>query len=298
MRLVGLVLVVACGRVDFDPQVLGDGSIVADTRDGAMAACTAFGPWAVPQTIVALNSTDTDWGPHLSHDGLELVFASTRNGGNDGVFSVTRPSVSDAWSAPVIALDPSTFGGTEDPDLSNDRLTLYWGAGGIHRAVRPIIAAAWVDQGVVPITTDGFSIDGGPWISPDNLRLLFTGTEINDGKWHQYETTRASLAAPFVTATPVPLAHTPAGEAYGSYRGDALEIIFETEAGPQQLLAATRATLADDFGTASPITELDDSTFNNGDPELSDDGTTLWFSSSRPGGLGGYDLWMTTRSCL
>jgi hypothetical protein len=295
MRLVWLVLVAACGRIAFDPHELGDGSV--DTSDGATAACTSFGPWAVPQTIALLNSTSVDWGPHLSHDGLELVFASSRAGGNDGVFVATRASVTDAWSVPVAAFEETAFGLTDDPELSSDRLTMYWGAGGIHRAVRSTTTAAWVDQGVVPITANGFSVDGGPWISSDNLRLLFTGTETNDGLWHQYETTRTSPADAFGPATPVPLAHTQQGEAYGSYRGDALEIVFDTEPGPGQLLAATRSAIGDAFGPAAPISELDDNVSEFGDPDLSDDGTTLWFASTRPGGLGSYDLWVTTRAC-
>jgi hypothetical protein len=48
-----------------------------------------------------------------------------------------------------------------------------------------------------------------------------------------------------------------------------------------------------------PIDEVNSSwTRNQNDPEISRDGTTMIFASDPAGGVGGLDLYMSTRSCL
>jgi len=79
-----LLLVVACGRVGFDPS-LGD---AATSNDAVVAACAqwgAFAPpqrgaFAPPQRIVKLSSGSTDWAPSVSSDELRMVFSSDRAG--------------------------------------------------------------------------------------------------------------------------------------------------------------------------------------------------------------------------
>ena len=63
-----------------------------------------------------------------------------------------------------------------------------------------------------------------------------------------------------------------------------------------QLMLASRSSPQAEFGVGATIPALGID-HNDGDPDLSDDGTTLWFASDRPGGIGGYDLWFATRAC-
>jgi Tol biopolymer transport system component len=60
---------------------------------------------------------------------------------------------------------------------------------------------------------------------------------------------------------------------------------------------ASRGTTADPFGTPTNVAELNTAS-SDGDPEISSGGLTIWFSSTRSGGSGGYDLYRATRASI
>ncbi len=73
--------------------------------------------------------------------------------------------------------------------------------------------------------------------------------------------------------------------------GDLLELIFNSS---NDLWVVTRTNVSDSWGTPALITQLSTS-FDETTPEITFDGLTMTFSSNRPGGQGGHDLWMSTR---
>ena len=299
MRLVAIaVALAACGRVGFDPlsERTGDASdsatIDGAVGDAAAGSCATFGPWSAPQTDATLNATATDWGPQLSHDQLTLTFASNRGGANDAIYQAARATIGAPWQTPV-AIGVSG----DDPWYSPDALELYVGANGVTRYTRTTVVSDWMNRGDPAVADATFTVLGGPYLTPDSLTLLFTGTKVSDGLWHEYVATRATTAATFGVASEVAGIDSAVGEAFGSFRGDALELVYENESGAGQISTASRVAVDDPFGGAHVITELA-AAGNDGDPDLSDDGATLWFASTRAGGLGDYDLWFSTRSCL
>jgi hypothetical protein len=52
------------------------------------------------------------------------------------------------------------------------------------------------------------------------------------------------------------------------------------------------------FGTPTNLGPSVNSTVSDGSPNISADGLTLYFDSQRPGGLGGWDIWVTTRETI
>ena len=83
-----------------------------------------------PSTLVAeLNSPDSDGGPSVRFDGLEIFFSSTRPGGigQMDLWTATRSTVFDPWSAPT-NLGPRVNSAAQDfdPDIASDRETLYF----------------------------------------------------------------------------------------------------------------------------------------------------------------------------
>jgi Tol biopolymer transport system component len=68
--------------------------------------------------------------------------------------------------------------------------------------------------------------------------------------------------------------------------------------GSEDLWVATRATTRAPWSTPVPLGSVVNSTAFDGAPALSFDGTTLYFFSDRPGGFGGNDLYVTTRTRL
>jgi hypothetical protein len=87
------------------------------------------GSFGVGRPVAELNSAAADIQPNVRRDGREIVFASNRNplAGQD-LWSATRRSVHDPWSAPV-NLGPAvnTAANETRPSLSWDARTLYFG---------------------------------------------------------------------------------------------------------------------------------------------------------------------------
>jgi hypothetical protein len=288
----------ACGRFNFDPLRSSDGGAAGGDDDGAIDAAPTcvFGPFGAPTTDPTINSSATDWGPSLSADALTLIFASSRGGGVDRLFQTTRATTTSAWSVPMELTTIAPGMTTDDPSLSADQLQLFWGFPDVQLAGRAAVGSAWMTVGsAVPGTAD-HAVLGGPDISPDKLTLYFTGSRNSDSTHHMYEAHRAATTTLFSTSSEIP--GLPSGAEYGSVRGDGLEVMFQRPgAGVDlDLFQATRATTADAFGTVDLLSALS-SPADDGDIDISDDGTTVWFASLRQGGRGSWDLWTATRTC-
>ena len=85
-----------------------------------------------PATLVpGLNTAAEDARPNVRGDGLEIVFDSTRPGtlGGPDLYTATRASLTDPWSAPV-NLGPAvnTASSETRASLSSDGLTMLFGS--------------------------------------------------------------------------------------------------------------------------------------------------------------------------
>jgi Tol biopolymer transport system component len=83
-------------------------------------------------------------------------------------------------------------------------------------------------------------------------------------------------------------------EQWARLTGDELEIVYQGDVGTPHIFRAKRATRADVFGPSAEVTAVADPS-GEYDPELSRDGLTLVFASSRTGSVGQRDLWIATR---
>src|SRR2546429_440444 len=68
--------------------------------------------------------------------------------------------------------------------------------------------------------------------------------------------------------------------------------------GSEDLWVSTRASTLDPWSTPVNLGAVVNTTAFEGGPALSFDGTTLYSHSNRPGGWGGNDLYVTTRTQL
>jgi len=85
--------------------------------------------WGTPLNLGStVNSTDDDWAPSLSPNGLELYFTSNRPGGPGGfsdIWLTTRATKEDDWGEPEPLgpnINTSDFDG--HPSISSDGLEL------------------------------------------------------------------------------------------------------------------------------------------------------------------------------
>ncbi len=99
---------------------LGDEDIYQSTRN-------ANGTFNAPTNVAALNSPSFDRSSAVRHDGLEIFFASERDGGLGGrdIWVSTRASVSAAWNPPVNVASVNSSGSDQSPSLSPDGSILY-----------------------------------------------------------------------------------------------------------------------------------------------------------------------------
>ena len=93
---------------------------------------TIDAPWTEPINLGAeVNSEAWDSAPYLSRDGLLLFFDSTRSDGYGSwdLYMARRVSVSDPWQE-TVNLGPivNSSDYEENPQLSADGQTLYWGS--------------------------------------------------------------------------------------------------------------------------------------------------------------------------
>jgi len=116
----GLTLFIDSDR----PAGLGNRDLYVTTRP------TISDPWTEPVNLGPMvNSSDLDYWPNISTNGLTLLFTSDRPGGygNRDIWVTTRVTKEDEWSAPV-NLGPMVNSSAEDacPNISNDSLTFYF----------------------------------------------------------------------------------------------------------------------------------------------------------------------------
>ena len=125
----GPVLVFA----EVGPPTLFFSSARADSSGGMdlymskMVGGWSFGP---AELLNGVNSDADDMQPYLRRDGLEIVFASNRDGGlgSFDIWSASRDSIADAWSTPVnLGSNVNSAAGETRPSLSWDGTMLLFG---------------------------------------------------------------------------------------------------------------------------------------------------------------------------
>jgi len=103
----------------------------------------------------------------------------------------------------------------------------------------------------------------------------------------------------FGTPTVVPNVSSVWGDAHPSISADGRELYFESDRpggnGDGDIWVATRETIDDDWRTPVWLGTTVNSSSTDWYPSVSADGLSLYFTSRRPSGSGGTDIWVTIR---
>lgn len=283
-----------------------------------LAAAPKYSDWSPPVNLgPVVNSGAEDFAPHISTNGLSLYFASTRPGGFGGedLWVSKRAGSDDPWGQPVnLGSIINTSGNERSPGLSRDRHYLFFattrpgGFGGFD------IWVSWRHD-----THDDFG-----WQTPVNLGAQFNSASTDAGPAY-FENDDAGIPLLFLAsnrpggaggldiyvsaltangwfAPPVLLNELSgtANDLTPGVRHDGLEIIIASNragtTGAQDLWASTRNAVGAPWLPPVNLGVAINSIFNENFPSLSSDRETLVFSSDRPGGSGGSDLYLSTRS--
>jgi len=304
LAVIMIGLAAGCGGVSAqDPDAAIDAP--AEIDGDVQPACDLDQPFGAPQLVANVNSDVFDAEGYLSSDGLTLYFASNRAGGlgDTDVWTASRARLDDAFGTPVIVPNVNTADHEGQPVISADGLSLYLSrqptAGGqwdIYVATRTSVAAAFGTPELLLNVNDPVASDVATDIDATGTTLYLGSTR--SGDWEILRATRTSPTGAFGAATPIGELNVAGAEDYGAVlTGDQLTVYFESRRagslGCYDIYVAHRSTTGDGFGAPSRVDEL--STSDCEYPTwVSADGCQLLFTSTRPGGLGGYDIYVTS----
>jgi hypothetical protein len=233
-----------------------------------------------------------EYGAGIAPDGLTLYFT---RGEAETVMKTTRPSSGAAFGPPVEVTELRDFPVAE-PSVSGDHLALYLthtGSNDIVVARRTAIGEAFAPPSTFGLTMANSALaEGSPTVTSDELVLLFQRPGSSGGL---FISTRSTLSEDFSVAVRLD-AFQPSSQ-FASISADGLELFFGSGNNPSNLLRSTRASREDSFTAAELVTELSTS-FHETGPEISKDGTELFFQTDRPMAGGPTDIWVSRRECI
>lgn len=278
--------------------------------------------WSQPANLDVVNSPFQELLPALSKDGARLYFASNRPesslGGED--LWVSRRAGDDAPWEPPVNLGPviNTAFNERSPELSRDGHFLFFATnrpGGFGDFDIWVSWRAHVhdDFGWQPPVNLGPGVnsaagDFGPGFfeSPFAAPVLYFSSA-RPGGAGAIDIYRSvwQWRGGFGPAVAVPELNSPQGDFRPSIRADGLEMILDSNRpgppdvagiGARDIWVARRRTTWEPWSAPVNLGPVVNSPSNDSVAVLSGDGRTLVMASDRPGGLGGNDLYISTRS--
>ena len=186
------------------------------------------------------------------------------------------------------------------PRLSADELTIYFTtlteAGGVDLAMATRSSTTMPFAGESILPQSGPLNDHDPTVGADNLTLWFHSGR--NGTADIFLSTRSSTAGEFGAAAPIALNSDASNENHAYYRAASGELWFISDrlgSAGFDIYRSQRDGSA--FATPSRVSELA-SDASDYQPQPSEDGLTILFSSDREGGMGSIDLYLARRASV
>jgi len=257
-----------------------------------------------------INSSDYEYDPAISTDGLELYFPSPRSGGygDYDIYVAIRATTDDPWSQSVNLGSLINSSGMElGPNISADGLSLYFssscpggsGQSDLYVTTRQTVQDPWGEPlNLGPIVNSSFH-DMNPSITADGLSLFFSdwdGATPRPGGVGQCDiwmTQRASLSEPWNRPVNLgPPLNGPLVEGAPDICSDGRVLFFSGYlSGTDWDLWFVKQNIAATWGAPVNLGPPVNGYNPDINPCISADGRMLYFSSFRPGGRGNTDIW-------
>jgi Tol biopolymer transport system component len=260
-----------------------------------------------PTKVPNVNSSAEDFNASISADGLSLYFISSRPGGVGGldIWVTMRETTDEDWGTPV-NLGPTinTPAGEWGVSISSDGLSLYFdtsqsGSLAINDlwvATRATTDDDWGNPVKLGWTVNSGADDYVPSISADGLALYFTSGRGSGGhgNYDLWVTTRETIHDPW--GKPVNLGAPVNSLDYDLDPGISSDgrTLFFTRGygiGQTEIWVTRRATTEDPWGEPMKLESTINSSTSQGYPNISADGSTLYFRASLTGRRSGGELW-------
>src|SRR6188508_2535025 len=241
----------------------------------AAAAGARLSAWGAPQKVdevagnhADLNTASLDGCPIQSPDGLSLYQASNRPGGRGGldIWVATRPSTSAPWGAPTNLGEPVN-------SAADDFCPTPVGKAGLFFVSREALPDA-CGQGDIYFT---HRTGAAGWAEPERLLCAPAGpnSALDEQGPSWVDVTGKLRAQKQLYFSRSSVSPAVAGEIFMSSR----------QGGAR-------------FGPATAVTELNDPTANDIQPNVRADGLEVVLSSNRTGTLGAQDIWVSSRAAV
>jgi len=322
-------VIVACDSTAVSPGEHGvDGLTQAPARQ--------FSAWSAPISVEGIPGTHTDFNtaalegcPFISPDGKTFYMASNRTGtlGGLDIWASTRPSVNAGWGEPKNVGAP--VNSTADdfcPTIARDGHLFYFvsrrsggcGLGDIYVTrlrddgefdepeLLPCDATAPYDAVNSPF--DEFSpfpvndFGAGPVLYFSSFRPGGYASEAPGANADSDVYVSASDGGVFGTPALVAAVNTDADDGQPNVSSDGLELYFYSTrvipgaSGAADLYVATRSSPSAPWLPPTNLGAIVNSAAGETRPSLSWDRTALYFGSTRTGGEGMSDIYVTTRT--
>ena len=246
----------------------------------------------------------------FSADGLTMYLSSADRPGttlNWDIWVSTRDTIDDEWAAPVNLGSPVNIGWMEMiGSISSNGLQLYfhtwedrpggYGDRDIWVASKETTEDSWGEPTNLGSPINSSFYDGAPNITPDGLELYFGSSRPGGyGSTDIWVSRRATINDSW--AEPInldPVVNSSASESFPCLSDDGRLLFFNEDAypirpggyGDSDIWMTRRANVSDPWGTPVNLGPIINSPNHDGQAVLSNDGSTLYFSSARSGGLG------------
>ena len=313
----------ACSDPVSGPMTVGDAS-PRGLRSGYGAWTLALSAeLAPPGASTSFNTAALDGCPYIAPDGKTFFMASNRPGGLGGIdiWVSTRASEEEVWGEPVNVGAPINSAANDFcPTIARDRHTFYFasnrlgGCGGDDLYVTRFREGGTVDEPEnLGCLVNSPGNEAGPFEleEPAVGRVLYfsstraggysveaSGALTGDADIYRSEWRGGAYGS----AVLVPGVNSAFDDGQPNVRRDALEIFFFSTRpgtlGMADIYAAGREKARDAWRTPVNLGPSVNSAAAETRPSLSWDGTTLYFGSTRPGGEGASDIYVTTRAGL
>jgi hypothetical protein len=275
-----------------------------------VAHSMSFGTWSpplnaesIPGTSTSLNTTALEGCSFVAQRDDILYFASNRAGGMGGLdIWYSRRAENGAWGDPVNFAAVNSSANELCPTAHRNGKTFLFistrpggcGGGDIY-TTRLHATRGWSQPQNLGCTVNSVGDEAGPYLLEDEL--YFSSTRAGDGNIYVSAFDGQTFGAPAL----VPGVNSAQNDFRPNLRRDGLEMFFDSNrpggSGGLDLWSSTRARTSDAWSAPQNLTTLNSSA-DELRATLSWDGTTLYFGSTRAGGEGSQDIYVTTRAKL
>ena len=326
-----IVGVIACDRTAVSPGEHGVDGLTQAPAQQYSAWSAPISVEGIPGTHTDFNTASLDGCPFISPDGKSFYMASNRTGtlGGLDIWVSTRSSVNEGWGEPQNVGEPVNSSADDFcPTMARDGNTLYFvsrrsggcGLGDIYVArlrahadgdfddleILPCDATAPYDAVNSPF--DEFSpfpvndFGAGPVLYFSSFRPGGHASEAPGANADSDVYVSASNDGVFGAPALVAAVNTDADDGQPNVSSDGLELYFYStrviagSSGAADLYVATRSSPSGTWLPATNLGVIVNSAGGETRPSLSWDRMTLYFGSTRAGGEGMSDIYVTTRT--